>query len=298
MGLMLARRNLRQGRGDRPGAFRIAVLVFGGLMLAWVFGADHRPTTAEVGLGIQQTAWALFYAGVTWLVYIALEPYARKIWPEIMVSWNRLIRGRWRDPMVGRDILVGIAAGMVSGVLHFLPVQLVERLGLPPPGPSLNVSLIGLNGIRQSFANDFLIPPEVLSEAVVFLFVLLLLRLALRKPWAAASAYFLLLVSLSAAGSPHPLVTVVSAIPLAILEIFILVRFGFLAAVASNVPASTAAAQVHTWDLSAWYAGRGWFLLAVVAAIAVYAFRISLAGRPIFLLEGAEPVAARGSGKP
>ena len=102
MGLMLARRNLRQGRGDRPGAFRIAVLVFAGLMLAWVFGADHRPTSAEVGLGIQQTAWALFYAGFTWLVYIALEPYARKIWPEIMVSWNRLIRGRWRDPMVGR----------------------------------------------------------------------------------------------------------------------------------------------------------------------------------------------------
>ena len=169
---------------------------------------------------------------------------------------------------------------------------------MPPVGPSLNVSLIGLNGIRQSFANDFLIPPDVFFSTVVSLFVLLLLRLALRKPWAAVSAYFLLFVSLYAAGSPHPLVDAVAAVPLAILEVFILVRFGFLAAVASNVPASAAAAQVHTWDLSAWYAGRGWFLLAVLATIAVYAFRISLAGRPIFQLEGAEPVAARGSGKP
>jgi serine/threonine-protein kinase len=267
-------------------------------MLQWTFGADHRPTFAEVGLGIHHTAWSLFYAGVTWLVYVALEPYARKIWPEIMVSWNRLIQGRWRDPLVGRDILVGLATGMVGGFLHFLPYQLAERLSMPLPRPTLNVSLHGLIGIRQSLSNDFWIPPGALFQTVLTLFVLLLLRLVLRKAWAAAVALCLIFVFLYAAGSPNPLVAAVAGIPLAILQVVILVRFGFLAAVAWAVPSGVGATQVHTWDLSAWYAGRAWFLLAVLAAVAFYAFRVSLAGRPVFrLLDAAEPAAGRGSGR-
>jgi hypothetical protein len=37
-----------------------------------------------------------------------------------------------------------------------------------------------------------------------------------------------------------------------------------------------------TTDSSAWYAGTSLFLLLVLAALAVYGFRIALAGRPIF----------------
>jgi hypothetical protein len=46
--------------------------------------------------------------------------------------------------------------------------------------------------------------------------------------------------------------------------------------------------QVHTWDPSAWYAGRSWLLLALLAALAVHAFRISVAGRPTFRGASAE----------
>jgi serine/threonine-protein kinase len=284
-GLLFARRNLRQGRGDRPGAFRIARLVFGSFMLMWAFGADHQPTLDEVGLGLLQTAVALFLASVTWLVYLALEPYARKIWPEIMVSWNRLMQGRWRDPMVGRDVLVGIAASMIGGFLNAMPYLLAEPMGFPSPRPATNVSLIGLIGIRQSIANSVEIPAQALGTTVLTLFILLLWRILLRRPWAAASALVLLSGSMSALGSPNPVVALAAAVPLAILDVVILVRFGFLAAVVSGVAFSVGAAQVHTWNLSAWYAGRAWMLLLLLAAVAVYAFRISLAGRPIFRLD-------------
>ena len=45
-----------------------------------------------------------------WLIYIALEPFLRRRWPHRIISWNRLLRGNLRDPLVGRDILIGALA--------------------------------------------------------------------------------------------------------------------------------------------------------------------------------------------
>ena len=38
---VLARRNLRLGRGDRQGAFRLAAFVFAAWAVSWFFGAHH-----------------------------------------------------------------------------------------------------------------------------------------------------------------------------------------------------------------------------------------------------------------
>ena len=42
-----------------------------------------------------------------WLFYIALEPDLRQRWPHRIISWSRLLAGRWHDPLVGRDLLIG-----------------------------------------------------------------------------------------------------------------------------------------------------------------------------------------------
>ncbi len=41
------------------------------------------------------------------MIYIALEPSVRRYWPRLLISWSRLMAGDFRDPMVGRDLLVG-----------------------------------------------------------------------------------------------------------------------------------------------------------------------------------------------
>ncbi len=41
---LLALRNLRLGRGDRKGAFRLAVFVFAVCFLRWLFTAHHVAT--------------------------------------------------------------------------------------------------------------------------------------------------------------------------------------------------------------------------------------------------------------
>src|SRR6185295_819694 len=40
-GVVLARRNLRLGRGDREGAFKLALFIFAVMLLGMLIGADH-----------------------------------------------------------------------------------------------------------------------------------------------------------------------------------------------------------------------------------------------------------------
>lgn len=114
---LLVRRNLANGRADRQGAARLvwalAVLSLGGLMLR----ADHvLAPLSEITIGSQIAGQIAVYA-INWVVYIALEPIARRRWPDLLVSWNRVLMGRFRDPLVGRDLLIGAVAGLAM-TLH------------------------------------------------------------------------------------------------------------------------------------------------------------------------------------
>jgi hypothetical protein len=67
---------------------------------------------------------------------------------------------------------------------------------------------------------------------------------------------------------------------------FVLLRFGLLAAIAAHVSYYLLQTYPPTLDLSAWYVGLMPIPLLAVAAIAIYGFRTSLAGRPLFQLSG------------
>ena len=47
-----------------------------------------------------------------WLTYLGLEPYVRRFSPDSLIGWTRLVAGSWRDPRVGRDVMIGVAAGL------------------------------------------------------------------------------------------------------------------------------------------------------------------------------------------
>jgi hypothetical protein len=76
---------------------------------------------------------ALFMAGITWVLYVALEPFVRKLWPRTIISWTRLVGGKIRDPLVGRDVLFGVVLRLVWVVI--LEIRLffgVARFGIAP----------------------------------------------------------------------------------------------------------------------------------------------------------------------
>jgi hypothetical protein len=142
-GLFFARKNLRLGRGDRRGATRLASFVLCSWMIGWIFHEHHVATIWETyfvlfgGLG-----WGLFVSTLIWVLYIALEPFVRRRWPQVLVSWTRVLSGEFTDPLVGRDVLVGCAAGVGWRVFLQLAVLAPAWFGYP-------VSLNFDNGLRE-----------------------------------------------------------------------------------------------------------------------------------------------------
>jgi serine/threonine-protein kinase len=74
--------------------------------------------------------------GDLWLIYLALEPYVRRIWPDSMISWNRLLAGKWRDPLVGADVLVGLTVSTLAALVDRAQFHLASA-GAPRPAADL-----------------------------------------------------------------------------------------------------------------------------------------------------------------
>jgi hypothetical protein len=277
-GVLLARRNLRIGRGDRRGALRLARLAFGLGLATWILGNDHVLDPWEIMLAVMAVSTGLLYAGITWLLYIALEPFVRRRWPRVLVSWNRLLSGSVRDPLVGRDALGGCAMGVA-----IVAADAVGRR-LTSGAPLLSVLWFDLLVRPTRTFLQFISFGMV--NAILFglasLCVLLLLRMLVRKEWLAAAVLGAIFGAARLGDSENRLLSFLFTSVSAGFGGFLTFRFGLVSLVSgqfvffilSNVPL--------TIDPSAWYAGPGLAVLLLILAIAVAAFIISIGGRPLF----------------
>jgi hypothetical protein len=281
---MLARRNLRLGRGDRRGASRLAAIALPAVGLCYL-AAHHVPNSSEFGLFLLYLSVGLAWSCVFWVVYIALEPYVRRRWPATLVSWNRLLAGGFRDPLVGRDVLVGCLlasfASLSIRVGWFVPSWLGKPPTQPLSGPQLQFLGVGATITTASRSLGY-----SLFGAFLFLFVLFLFRTLLRREWAAVVAFVLFLTVLITAGTVITLdagVFLVATLIANCVALFLIIRLGFLVQVAcfafqfcllENFPL--------TANGSAWYAGLSLTGTLLMAAMAFYGFYTSLGGRPVF----------------
>jgi hypothetical protein len=286
VGAVLARRNLRLGRGDRRSASRLAAFVFVASAVAVFFSAHHVPNYDELELFFEFLAWGVFLSGFFWVLYIALEPYVRRRWPATLVSWSRLLAGGFRDPLVGRDVLAGCLWGVLVTALLQLRWFVRSWLGdVPEPmttGPLS--SLLGARTVIAGMSNGLTV---ALVFSFSFLFVLFLFRVLLRKEWAAAVAFVLFFtVFLNApqlfAGGPAAASALMIGLILNGLSVFLLIRLGMLALVASVVFQFCFLGLPLTIQGSAWYASISLTGILLMAAITFYGFYTSLGGRPVF----------------
>ena len=110
--ILLARRNWKLGRADRKGALRIGAARFLLAMAAWIATVHALPEGSTLLMFFQSIGDWLLSAGMLWILYLALEPEVRARWPHSIVTWNRLLAGRWRDAQVGAHILIGAFVGI------------------------------------------------------------------------------------------------------------------------------------------------------------------------------------------
>jgi len=115
--VFVARRNWQLRRCDRAGATKIATFVFVGQMIGWLCLTSHVFAASEYFLVRDGLKSAIGSAFTAWVVYLALEPFVRKHVPNLLVSWSRLIEGKWTDPIVGRDVLIALFVAVWSEVI-------------------------------------------------------------------------------------------------------------------------------------------------------------------------------------
>ena len=148
--------------------------------ITWVLYAHHVGTDAEQGLiSNAPRAIRLFFVEY-WLIYLALEPWVRRYWPQALITWSRVLAGKWRDPMVGRDLLFGA----LLGVAYLLLIALYEFADLRAGAPIMGeFSIEHLNGFRHfAWWMSYMSYREVGGSLMVFL-TLFLARALLKKQW-------------------------------------------------------------------------------------------------------------------
>jgi serine/threonine-protein kinase len=277
--LALARRQYKQGRGDRQGAFQLARAVFLVQMGSWLcfshFVADSRvmdPLAVAVST-------SLFLGASVWVLYMGLEPYVRRLWPQAIISWTRLLSGRIRDPLVGRDVMFGVILGVTWVLIIEARMMLgFTRLGSAPEMGSSDFLL----GLRTTLGMALLRTTNGIQGTLIFFTILVGLRYLLRNRWAAAAGFVLIFTVLKSLGTDHLIVDVATGILVYGIAAFALVRFGLITLAVAVFAADFLSEAPITLDFSHWYAPATYLPPLIILALGLWGFSVAVGGQKLF----------------
>ena len=264
MALLLGVRNLRLGRGDRRGAFRLAAFLFLLLAANGVLCADvHLTADSVFVVVIVALAQALLVAFFAWSGYIALEPYVRRRWPQVLISWSRLLAGRWRDPLVGRDLLAGVAVGLALQVPSFL----AQHLGTLPLDP---LTVWPLDGLRFTAAWLCSQVTTLVLIALGMLLAFFFLILLVRRQWIAGALVVAFFAASSAVTSRDPIAAGIGAALGIAAIVYCLLRYGLVMVFVIMFVENLTGGIPLTVDAGQWFAPSSCLVMAVVVGLALF----------------------------
>jgi serine/threonine-protein kinase len=311
----LAWRNIASKRGDRAAATRTGIAIAAAVPLMLLLQASTLRMDDPQSGGARGSLWFLgdlvwmlslgVGAGLgVWVMYVAVEPYVRRLWPQSIISWTRLVHGRIYDHLVGQSLLAGALTGAFSLPLTYLTRLAPRWLGFAPAQPhySRRIEAGMLDGPRQALGHMIESGLQGVQWAMLMLVGVVLVKMLVRKTWlalllfgAAMSFAFTLGqptltqdLATSGGGAASAVSTVahpslfdsqhlaIFAIIWTLLGIMmlvwlgVLVRYGVLALIAGAAVFSALGSLPITGDFERWYAGIGMMGLGLVCAIPLY----------------------------
>ena len=276
----MARRNLRLGRGDRKGAVRLAIITYAALLIALLVRANHATAIIdEIELIMNINVQAVFFGVDVWLIYVAFEPFGRRRWPQLIISWSRLLAGRLHDPMVGRDLLLGALGGIAMVMLIHLSIALPSGFGhvQQPPIAQTITTLTANHHLLFFFLESEYESLVTGIGALAFLFLAMrVLRVSL---FAHVVTFGFFGLAIAVGALTNDLLAVVL---LTVVWYLLLMRAGVLAVSTAIYVMQVLAVMPLTLDMHAWYAERTLIVFALFGALLLYAFWISLGGKSPF----------------
>ena len=268
-GVAMVSHNLRLGRGDLRAANKLAAVAFAAMMCTWALTAAHVSSTWEMSIFLKALCWATSAAGIIWVLYLAVEPNARRHWPDALISWTRLQTGRARDPLVASHVLAGSV-----GYLLALTISLGMMWALGSGKAVLLPRIEALNSAAYSLA---FLSFEVTRATGAGLFILLsviLMRRLTRRLWIAYLlwAIFFGLVTPRFWASNYALSGAYNTLIICAL-LWVHGRFGLLALWTGMFLFFVLTAPI---SLTSWYAGQSLAILLIPASMAGWALRVIL----------------------
>jgi serine/threonine-protein kinase len=271
LGAYFAHRHLRSGRGDLRGALRLALFVFLTNFASWLLTAKHVLAVGELTFAFAALGESLMLAAVFWLLYMTIEPFARRFWPRQLTSWTRLLRWEIRNPLVGRDVLLGLLAGcaLIAASMNYdtlVTGQTYLHWRMP-------------HGLRPMLGARFVVTNLVHFMALMVPFgvmtILVIARAVMRRSVPAVVAALILVTLFSSANQGGFDFWSLLA-PAAL--ILVAVRVGLLALVAATFVVVNTYLVPVSFDPSLWWAPNSAISWGAVALVAVLAYRTAVAG--------------------
>jgi hypothetical protein len=270
----LARHNLRLGRGDLRGALRVALAVFVsfGLANALSFRWSLEPLHLWRWMQGQDYLAAL----AAWLTYLGIEPFLRRRWPHRLIAWTRLLDGRFADPLVGRELLLGFPVAAAIALAGCIPAVLEKGHDV-----DFLVATLPLGRAADFWALIAGSIGEGLMRGLGSFALFLLMRVLFRRDAIAWLGVWGVWVLISLPSS-HPSLVQWISLAVGAAGFVLAARVGVLAAIAAiGLSNLLIYCTPLTLDFSRWYAWRTGVIAVLLLAIAVWGFRASMGRRRI-----------------
>ncbi len=278
LALPWAIRAIRTGNVDRSDVVRIGLVAGSCQFLALLLETPSGATANELTSALSSALVAsLGVAAVIGLCYAAVEPLARRHWPDTMITLRRLLSGHTSDQAVRGHILMGVAIGSAWALLVAGERALVSAIGWVPRPVLFGERIIqsGL-GLRMSLSGYLESVPEVLFLGVLAMLLLVVLLRLTRSRAAAAGLTTLLLLPLAMPQSAHPATGwLVVGLGVVGVAVWVILRFGVLATVSALFVQSVLNRSLLTLDSSSWFFEDSIALFVVVLAVLWYGTRVS-----------------------
>ncbi len=283
---LIARRNVRVNRADRRTAQRLAACLVVEIAIRWAV-LNHHTSSANVEAAqfFSALGYGLYLAATLWVLYLAIEPYARRLWPDGLFGWTRLFAGHVRDPRVGRDILIGCLFAVVMSLLEAGRIVLLPLAGQPMPQPILGSSAVLLQGAQYivGMMSSWTYGPLQTSLLCAVLFVAC--RFLLRRDWAAFIACVVILLAIGDNGQGIIGGIGLNTLFYALLYVTILialVKFGLLATTTGLIVDAALTSVPFPAHLSSWAGAPAMWTIVLAVALMAFGFYSARAGQPLF----------------
>jgi hypothetical protein len=273
-------------------------------LVTWAFNDPHVGNPAlEVNRFFASIGESLFAGALLFAMHLAVEPAVRKYWPDSLLGWTRLLQGRLVDPQVGRDVLIGLAAGALMQALMTARDPLQWWLGAQYPAASFGNTRYfeGTHYVLGYFSS--VVGSQAVFTAMWCIFTIVGLKRLLNREWIAAvlaTVVFALIagrtIFAGAAGAWWLNVLMAGAV----FGVFsaVAIRIGLLAAIACLVASYMLAATPWTFDPGAWFFPQSATALTLVCGLAVFGGIAAAGGMAAFSPGPALPAGIRRTSGP